>query len=887
MEAVVKRCVEETEVGGEAIVEQRLVRVESFGEVQEEEMENALNVGKEMLLSHSSSLASTLTTSSAATSTTMVSSSGLAQSQTHSRPLQERRASASKIPRFHKRTDSREDKNVISEGDASPHSPFHRRTSSREEKTFVSESWQGEAAPHPRLQKRSNSREEKAVAVSLSHTDTAQHSRLHKRSNSQEEKAVQGDANHGDSAPYSSHISRRSNSGEDKGTPHHRRTVGREEKSGVSDSSQREARQYPPLHRRTNSREEKVVSDVTAGNVSSTHSRGSRITEGGRAGSNPRSKEDQNKVGAARTSKIPLSQKIPSPTGSARDSKVPKSATSPNNPRPTGPPGSKSHIQGKGPVGPVPRTRTSIHKSDHVSPPADEVMEVARPSVKKRTSLNQKGERGGAAGKETKGNKNVIVQEFKTDKGDAKLVIEKQPTLKKKIQTVHARKVPHPPRQIAEALDVDAGDSPSTEVSSTGPSDMEHSEMSSQEDEVFSDESSRLAGRRDRSYSSSLGMGSPRSARRLPSASPLLHQRSDTYNQMAASRSSLDDSSLQLAAERHDDQAWGTGDGEGYNTGSLRMRQSKKMRHLVEVFERGGSSHSGEESGDTKKRDRSDSTSGSTTISLGSQEKELDTDDDIFRPPRSPCLPPSVASRRSRSRDRGGSRGRGSENLTSPHRHASQSPTARRMSAGRGDDAVLRHRRPSPASRGGMEERPRPPNRIESGGNLGRPPKYRSASRGRTYSDSSTSESDNTQQYDSRQLLTDSPGRPHAVPHGRANWQDEGVYVRSGRLEENCRESGGEQEADEDSKRSGSIKELRQLFEQSSGDERKDSGSEVSPPIPVRRASRPRSVSPGADSSSPAVTPNIMRRSLEIPQSSTVVKQPLRLGPKPFYGSKK
>ena len=53
VEAVVERRVEETEAGGEAIVEQRLVRVESFGEVQDEEMENALNVGKEMLLAHS------------------------------------------------------------------------------------------------------------------------------------------------------------------------------------------------------------------------------------------------------------------------------------------------------------------------------------------------------------------------------------------------------------------------------------------------------------------------------------------------------------------------------------------------------------------------------------------------------------------------------------------------------------------------------------------------------------------------------------------------------------------------------------------------------------------------------------------------------------------
>ena len=540
-------------------------------------------------------------------------------------------------------------------------------------------------------------------------------------------------------------------------------------------------------------------------------------------------------------------------------------------------------------------------------------MEIARPSVKKRTSLNNKGDRNAAAAAAAatardggRGDKNVIVQELKMDKGDAKLVIEKQPSLKKKIQTVHARKVPHPPRQVAEALDTDTCDSPPAELSSTGPSDMEHSGMSSQEDEVFSDESLRLGAGRDRSYSSGTGMASPRLRRRQPpSPSPLLDQRSETYQQMAASRSSLDDSVLQLAAERHGDLVphWDGSEGGGYSTGSLRSRRSLKMRHLMEVFERGGAaSNSSEDSGEARAKDRSDSTSGSTTISLGSQEREPDTDDDLFQPPSSPRLPStsspsSLAARRSRSRERGSRYG----SQASPRRRPSQSPAARRPSSGRAEDSVLRRRRPSPLGRNSADECPRTAaSRAEGGVGFGRPPRYRSASRGRTYSDSSTSESDNTQHLDGGRAggAMDSPSRPRGLPRGRAGRAEEGA---SGGGQGQGRREESQEEAEDGVQRRGSIKELRQLFEQGSKDEGKDSGSEMSPSIPVRRSIRPRSVSPAAaegSSLSPSAMASVMRRSLEIPSSSTpssvlkqrenpLASQPLRLGPKPFYGSKK
>lgn len=776
VEAVVERRVEETEAGGEAIVEQRLVRVESFGEVQDEEMENALNVGKEMLLAHSgpaptssSTSIITATSSSSSSSTTSVSSGA---SQTQARPTHERRPSASKIPRFHKR---------------------------------------------------SNSREEKGVSVDGS----------------------PGDMN---------------------------------QSSAASPSSS------------------------------------SCASEGGKAAGGSKSRDEQSKVLTPRASKIPLSQKMPSPTSSFREPRASKSATSPSSPRPAAatatPPSSasKSPSHAKTQPSPVPRTRTSIHKSDHVAPPAEEVVEIARPSVKKRTSLNNKGDRNAAAAATardgSRGDKNVIVQELKMDKGDAKLVIEKQPSLKKKIQTVHARKVPHPPRQVAEALDTDTCDSPPAELSSTGPSDMEHSGMSSQEDEVFSDESLRLGAGRDRSYSSGTGMVSPRLRRRQPpSPSPLLDQRSETYQQMAASRSSLDDSVLQLAAERHGDLIphWDGSEGGGYSTGSLRSRRSLKMRHLMEVFERGGAaSNSSEDSGEARAKDRSDSTSGSTTISLGSQEREPDTDDDLFQPPSSPRLPSSspsssLAARRSRSRDRGSRCG---GNQASPRRRPSQSPAARRPSSGRAEDSVLRRRRPSPLGRNSADECPRTAaSRAEGGVGFGRPPRYRSASRGRTYSDSSTSESDNAQRLDGGRAgsAVDSPSRPRGLPKGRTGRAEEGAGSGGqGRREES------QEEAEDGVQRRGSIKELRQLFEQGSKDEGKDSGSEMSPSIPVRRSIRPRSVSPAADASSlsPSAMASVMRRSLEIPSSaspSSVLKQrenplasqPLRLGPKPFYGSKK
>ncbi|XP_076457781.1 uncharacterized protein LOC143291666 isoform X2 [Babylonia areolata] len=908
VEAVVERRVEESEVGGEAVVEERLLRVESFGEVQEEEVENALNTGKELLLSHSaspllltsSSSSSTPTTTSTTTSTTTTTTTLLSTSSSQpplARPSHERRPSASKIPRFHKRTDSREDKPFVSEEDVAPLSPYHRRTSSQEDRNNASSDLcSGEATHSPRVQKQSSSREERTVVSDVTQGKVSHYSRYHR--NSREEKTVISEVGGGGQPPRGGH----------------RRTGSQEDKHVSGDNHHDLSHHHPRYQRRANSREEKnAVSEGTSENTSSSTPRTSapnrsRGPDRNKTGTNSRSKDsnDQNKSVSGRTSKIPLSQKMPSPTTtSSREPKMSKIMTSPSSPRQaTVPPAGKSQNQNKSQPSPMPRTRMSLPKSENVPPPSEEVMEVSRPSVKKRTAIGQKGERKTvapvAAVKESKSEKEVIVQELKMEKGgDAKLVIEKQPNLKKKIQTVHARKVPHPTRQIAEALDMDTCDSSPAELSSTGPSDMEHSGMSSQEDEVFSDENMYLraaGGGRDRSYSSGMGMESPRSPRQPLFLSPLLNQKSESYHQMAASRSSLDDSALQLAAERQDDlliSLEGAGGRGGYYTGSLRTRRSQKMRHLMEMFERVGGGGSSEESGDTKKRERSGSTSGSTTLSAGSQEKELDAadDDDMFQPPSPLLLPASNPARRSRSRERGGGGGGGGR-MTSPHKHPSQSPS-RRYGAARGEEP-LRRRRPSPANNrnsSNTEEKPRGgPNRTESGGGVGfggRPPRYRSASRGRIYSDSSTSESDNTQFDAKRSAVEFSSPRPRGVPRGGGSSSRQEDTPSSGEKSEgSSRESGGDQD-EEYGQRRGSIKELRQLFEKSPKDESRDSGNELSPPVPARRFVRTRSMSPAAESSSPSVTPNIMRRSMEIPPSSAMVKQPLRLGPKPFYGSKK
>ena len=250
----------------------------------------------------------------------------------------------------------------------------------------------------------------------------------------------------------------------------------------------------------------------------------------------------------------------------------------------------------------------------------------------------------------------------------------------------------------------------------------------------------------------------------------------DWYQQLVASRSSLDDSTLQLAAERQDD--WEAGPGAGYSTGSLRSsRRSLKMRNLMEMFEKG--SGSSDDSNTVEfgakiiKVGKPRSDSGSTTVSFGSQDlQETDDDETLFLPPPSPQMKAALVSPRSRS-PAGSPRSRSRERMErdSGGGYCPQSPstTRRRTShSPSGQDPVsLRRRKPSPVNRSqsNVEDRRRGEEKCEEGvrGGVGsgRPPRYRSSSRGRAHSDSSTSESDHPE---SRGFES---SRPRGLPRGR------------------------------------------------------------------------------------------------------------------------
>lgn len=724
-------------------VRQRVIHVEGYGNVPEEELQNALNAGKEMLMAHASA-----SSPGSRPISSILPAAVLPGKPVTNKATQERRLSASRIPRFHKWTESKDEKRLLSD-------------------VMQAESQQS----------------------SLSSTSQTM---------------------------ISSYIT--------------------DSKSCASPGKTRE----PDINR---------ISSTATSSSSSFSSTSSKV------------------------SKIPLSQKMPSPTGSS-------SSREPQQKVCKGVSTSAVHkISSKSPQtnkssqsqNPIPKARTSIQKSD-VAPPMEEVLEVTRPSVKKRTLISQgKLERG------------TIVKEVKMDRGGAKLIIEKQPNMKKKIQTVHARKVPHPPRQIAEALDGDGCDSLSVDMSSTGPSDIEHSGMSSQEDEVFSDESLRpKMSCRERGMISRAGgwmHGVPMSPQleRTPTAS-------DPYHQLAASRSSLDDSILQLAAERHDNfiPDWeSTGEG-GYNTGSLRARRSLKMQSLMELFEKASIVRNMDGGADARSREQSESTSGSTTISACSQEREVDTDDDIFSPP-CPRLPISM-SHRSRSRERAVR-----DQSQAYPRRSSPSPSLQHRNSGAGR---ISETRVSSVGRGKRDSHQKDLSRMEGGRALGRPPRHRSASQSCAYSDSSTSESDNTLY---RERTSSLKPMTHKVGHGGDCKTDE-------KCSEDLSPSSWELLSSKENRqecvqRRGSIKELRQLFEKclQGGGEDRPENTEMSPPIPVRRFVRTRSVSPALESAvAQVLSTSSMRRSLELPSTSSgnhgdslIAPQPLRLGPKPFYGSKK
>ncbi|XP_041373060.1 serine-rich adhesin for platelets-like isoform X3 [Gigantopelta aegis] len=523
--------------------------------------------------------------------------------------------------------------------------------------------------------------------------------------------------------------------------------------------------------------------------------------------------------------------------------------------------------------------------SADLAPPTREVMEMKRPTLKrgeKSPSLPRQMGQDDIS-------RTVIIKEITSQRGDAKLVIECKPNLKKNIQTVHSRKVPHPPRQIAEAVD-DVSDSVTPDMSSTGPSDVDPSGISSQDEDVFSDTSdafTRFSVRSRRSPSGDKPHLLKCVSKRESTASKCEMSR---FDDMIGSRSSLDESVLQLASERHD--IFGASDSDGgdfnYNTGSLRVKRSQKMQSLVDLFEKVSDQNLAESGcqGDDKRLSMSLPTSSSTQQA----ERDQDTDDEAFFPP--PRVSSISLTRRSRSRERVRKAGSDKENHIT-----SRSPTPNRRQLSSSDRYA-----------GGQQKSSSSPATKDYHGkgsakytSFSKPPRYRSGSRGRTHSESSTSESESSQHLDGS--FHGRYGDPGGANTGgndnsvlrdvNSSWGDKKSLVVQREGVERTPDRSGVQ-------RRGSIKELMDFFESRQGEESSStSGSTSTPsttPTPTQpRRSRIQSGSPvRGDELSLATrdmaTTSSLRLSLEIPSSAAVdanrKSQPLRLGPKPFYGAK-
>ena len=511
-----------------------------------------------------------------------------------------------------------------------------------------------------------------------------------------------------------------------------------------------------------------------------------------------------------------------------------------------------------------------------LAPPTREVLEMKRPTLKKGDKSPSLPRHMG----QDDISRTVIVKEITSQRGDAKLVIERKPNLKKNIQTVHSKKVPHPPRQIAEAVD-DVCDSVTPDLSSTGPSDIDPSGISSQEEDVFSDASDAFAKFSARSRRSPSGE-KPNFLKSLSKRESAVKSDPIRFDDMIGSRSSLDESVLQLASERHD--IFGASDSDGgefnFNTGSLRVKRSQKMQSLVDLFEKVSDQNLNENNSQGDERRLSMSL---PTASVHQSERDQDTDDEAFFPP------PRVSfTRRSRSRERVRKAGSDKENHIT-----SRSPTPNRRQLSSSDRYA--GGQPKPSSPATKDYRAKGSAKYTS---FSKPPRYRSGSRGRTHSESSTSESESSQHLD-------------GSIHGRygdssANTGSDSSVLRdvnSGRGDKKSlvaqRES-VERTTDRSSvQRRGSIKELMDFFESRQGEESSStSGSTSTPsstPTPTQpRRSRIHSSSPIRDDMSLATrdlaAASSVRLSLEIPSSASVdanrKSQPLRLGPKPFYGAK-
>ncbi|KAK6172262.1 hypothetical protein SNE40_015960 [Patella caerulea] len=505
---------------------------------------------------------------------------------------------------------------------------------------------------------------------------------------------------------------------------------------------------------------------------------------------------------------------------------------------------------------PSPKARTSVKVgTNDIPPPHQEVIEVTRPSV-------IKGKKG------SKESKNV--------------------------KSVHSCKMSYPPRHLAEFMD-DTSDSLTTDFSSTGPSDADPSGLSSTDDDVFSDVNensqafrrSKLIENRDFDFRASLGKMERVSSIEKVSSDPVKIS-VKAVDEMISSRSSLDESLLTIVAERHDIFGPEAEEEPGFNTGSLRVKRSQKLKSLVELFESVSDNNDSDSSSpSTRPKDRRHMTSSQPSMLTHSVESsskyEADTDDEL--------TPTRVRTNsfRHRSRSRSRDRARKSSGIGSDkeNRLQSRSPTPSRKPPGGERTRDLDFPPPQGSPSDSSSDRSRKQkSRSEKYSSMGKPPKYRSNSRTRTHSESSTSESESSLHHD------------HALLH---RLTDCDVILRDqNRTDLRFRETAIRKSIEDslpercDLQRRGSIKELREFFEcrKSDPDQEESTSSAVK-----TSQDRIKSVSPSfreTSGRSEISSTSAMRFSLELPSGSTlshaegVLKpQAVRLGPKPFYGSKK
>ncbi|CAG5118300.1 unnamed protein product, partial [Candidula unifasciata] len=249
--------------------------------------------------------------------------------------------------------------------------------------------------------------------------------------------------------------------------------------------------------------------------------------------------------------------------------------------------------------------------------------------------------------------KAVIVKDMPS-RSEAQLVIESQADMSH-VQTVHATKVSQPARQVA-------GSNPATEsVLTSFPLANETSILTVTSGEIARSQSHLQA--EVKTVGGDKKTPPPVAARKFTYDSRSLPRRStfletqmsfpgdqsswQLYTDMLGSRSSLDDSVLQLAAERHDLFVPGVReDGSCYAhcLGSLRVKRSQKMQSLMDLFEHRSDSVASDSSGThspgTQHRVRTCSASvtaqgGQLTPCVEAVLCDSTLDDDTFLPPAS------------------------------------------------------------------------------------------------------------------------------------------------------------------------------------------------------------------------------------------------------------